>query len=138
VIVATAVMCLAINIFHEARGETIPGQYAVALVTMNRAKKDPEQVCEVVFKRKQFSWTIGSYKKVKQGYSLSPHLTPKDVAAWRTAVIIARTTLSGRMLDFTHKANHYHADYVRPPWAASMRQVAKIGGHIFYVSSTQS
>ena len=29
-------MCLARNIYHEARGEPITGQYAVAEVTMNR------------------------------------------------------------------------------------------------------
>ena len=54
-LISTAALCLALNVFHEARGEFIPGQYAVALVTLNRAEHDPAKVCDVVFKRHQFS-----------------------------------------------------------------------------------
>ncbi len=29
-------------------------------------------------------------------------------------------------------ATHYHATYVHPAWARSMKRVARIGDHIFY------
>jgi spore germination cell wall hydrolase CwlJ-like protein len=29
-------------------------------------------------------------------------------------------------------ATHYHATYVNPPWAKTMKRVGKIGMHIFY------
>ena len=32
--------CLALNVYHEARGESRSGQYAVATVTMNRVQSD--------------------------------------------------------------------------------------------------
>ena len=42
--------CLAENIYHEARGEPLAGQYAVAEVTMNRvrSREFPNSVCAVV------------------------------------------------------------------------------------------
>ena len=44
------VQCLARNIYFEARGESIEGQEAVALVTLNRVMDEnyPDTVCEVV------------------------------------------------------------------------------------------
>ena len=32
-------------------------------------------------------------------------------------------------------ATHYHADYVKPKWSNSLRQIIKIGRHIFYADS---
>ena len=51
--------CLARNIYYEARGEPLAGQYAVAEVTMNRKASPfyPKTVCEVVYQREAFSWT---------------------------------------------------------------------------------
>ena len=42
--------CLALNIYHEARGESIEGQIAVSQVVMERVKspKYPNTICEVV------------------------------------------------------------------------------------------
>lgn len=42
--IETAVLCLALNVFHEARGEPETGQWAVAQVTINRARHDPARV----------------------------------------------------------------------------------------------
>lgn len=131
-IIATAAMCLAINAYHEARGEPVMGRYAVALVALNRAKQDHETVCREVFRPKQFSWTTG-VKKVPGGWYIPAHLHPKEADAWRDAKIIAKTTLNGRMPDFTRGATHYHATYVRPYWAASMIKVRTIGLHRFYI-----
>lgn len=131
-IIATAAACLALNLYHESRGEPVMGRYAVALVTMNRAKQDHETVCREVFKPKQFSWTSGVIK-VPGGWYIPSHMRPKEPDAWRDAKIIAKTTLAGRMPDFTKGATHYHATYVRPRWAASMINVRTIGLHRFYV-----
>ncbi len=46
---------LAATVYHEARGEPIEGQIAVAHVIMNRALKRGLTVQEVVLQRKQFS-----------------------------------------------------------------------------------
>ena len=131
-IIATALMCLSLNLYHEARGEPILGRYAVALVTLNRAKQDHETVCREVFKHKQFSWATG-VRKVPGGWHIPAHLHPKEADAWWYAKVIAKTTLAGRMPDFTGGSTHYHATYVRPYWASAMVEVRTIGLHRFYV-----
>jgi spore germination cell wall hydrolase CwlJ-like protein len=63
--------CLALNIYYEARGESLHGQEAVAYVTTARAKENLREfggpsICGVVFHRNvredgkliaEFSWT---------------------------------------------------------------------------------
>ncbi len=55
----TGINCLAMNIYHEARGESVEGQRAVGLVTLHRvlARSYPDDICSVVYQPKQFSWT---------------------------------------------------------------------------------
>jgi len=50
-------LCLAMNVYFEARGEPDSGQQAVAHVTLNRARENADSVCSEVYKRNQFSWT---------------------------------------------------------------------------------
>lgn len=123
----SALVCLAANVYFEARAENIAGQYAVALVTMNRANHNKRQVCGVVLKPSQFSWTA---ERVT-GKSLTPASIPSG-PAWDTAKIIAKTVLAGKMRDFTWGATHFHNKTVRPQWKYRMRLTKVIGGHYFY------
>lgn len=134
-VVNTALMCMALTIFHEARGEPIMGQYAVAMVTLNRANNDKSRVCKEVFKPKQFSWTTTGAAKVAQGWKVA---TPKEDYAWWLAQRIAKQALSGKMPDFTSGATYYHARSVRPAWAGKMIQTKRLGNHLFYVANAQS
>ena len=127
-ILTTAALCLALNIYHEARGEFIPGQYAVALVTMNRAGHDARNVCKVVTAKKQFSWTN---KLVKKG-ALQPKGLPQDEDRWKTAQTIANIVLSGKVTDFTEGAKYYHRYSVHPIWRHAFEQTKVLGRHIFY------
>ena len=60
--IETALLCLALNVYFEARSEPIAGKIAVAEVTLNRvASQDyPNTICEVVLQENQngcsFSW----------------------------------------------------------------------------------
>ena len=44
------VMCLALNVYHEAKNQDVNGMFAVADVVMNRVEdhRYPNSVCEVV------------------------------------------------------------------------------------------
>jgi len=53
-ILKSALMCLALTVHFESRGEPIKGQYAVAEVVMNRAEKRNLTVCQVVKQKGQF------------------------------------------------------------------------------------
>ena len=120
-----AAVCLALNVYFEARSEPIIAQFAVAQVTMNRVKSDlyPDNVCDVVWDTRQFSWTHDG-KSDK----------PKEKDAWERAQWVAKVTMqSKRRIDVvTWDTVHYHADYVKPYWITSCVRITQIGRHIFY------
>jgi len=118
-LVASMVACLALNIYHEARGESIQGMQAVALVTRNRMRVTGDNACEVVHSPKQFSWTI--YK-----------LKATDPKPYKLAEKIAIDVLSGKVSDFTKGATFYHTIDVRPHWARKFIYRTTIGRHNFY------
>jgi spore germination cell wall hydrolase CwlJ-like protein len=130
-ILETAILCLALNIYHEARGELIPGQYAVANVTMNRAGSK-ERVCSTVTEPKQFSWTNKLVTRQGGQHVLKREGYPKDEVAWDRAQRIAKVVLKRPDLDFTNGATFYHANYVAPTWRLSVERTKRMGSHIFY------
>lgn len=123
-----AALCLAANIYHEARSEPIIGQYAVALVTMNRAGGDPDRVCNVVLARKQFSWTA----RLVKGRKVLRGGLPREKDAWALAQAVASVTLSGGMVDITKGSTFYHEARIRPSWAGAYVKVRQVGHHVFY------
>lgn len=118
------VSCLALNVYHEARGEPFEGQLAVAQVTINRRDHSwfPNSICKVVYQNKQFSWT-----HVKRDH------TPKDIYAWEVANAVAVIAMfDPAASDVTDGALFYHADWVEPSWKDDLQYVTAIGSHIFY------
>lgn len=145
-------ICLAENIYHEARGQSLEGQVAVAMVTLNRVKSSafPNTICEVVKQGPLIeSWktrqdpTLAEHQRVYHPrrhycqfswYCDGKHDRPAEVTSWcvSQAIAILITSKNGKIHDLTHGATHYHANYVRPNWADKDRVVAIIGDHIFY------
>lgn len=135
----TTLLCLALNIYHESRGEPIKGQIAVAQVTLNRVnhRNYPNGVCEVVTQRKQFSWTNDKLKPVRMGgkligYRLKPNAIPKEDKAWQRSVSVAKFVMSGESRDLVRGATFYHTKQVNPYWNKDKRLVASLGNHLFY------
>jgi len=122
--------CLASGIYFEARGETVRGQAAVAQVILNRVKNPtyPNSICGVVYQNKswknrcQFSFACdGIRDRVNSSKS------------WKTAVAVAGKSTLGKLWSKTvGSATHYHATYVNPRWARSMKRMGRIGKHVFY------
>ena len=126
-----AVMCLALNVYHEAGNEPITGQYAVAFVTINRVKEINGDVCTEVFKDIQFSWT--KHALDKRGVLFASYRPKKNNPAWTRAQLVAKTVLGSEVTDFTLGSKWYHADYIQKPiWAYNLTKVAQYGHHIFY------
>jgi spore germination cell wall hydrolase CwlJ-like protein len=109
------------NIYHEARGEGVEGMQAVALVTLNRAKQQDKTVCEVVYQRKQFSWTNTAKGRNKP-------ITGNINVAYN----VASAAMSDRLIDITSGATHYHTKRVKPVWRRALDEVVVINNHIFY------
>lgn len=121
--------CLADNIYHEAKGESLRGKQAVAQITLNRTKSDgfPSDICNVVYERSytkkkrlcQFSWTCQHNMQVIQ----DEH--------YEDSINIAYAVLNNDVRnEKLNNALYFHADYVNPKW--KKKRITKIGKHIFY------
>jgi spore germination cell wall hydrolase CwlJ-like protein len=129
---ADDVVCLAENIYFEARGEPLAGQYAVAEVTLNRtrARNFPHTICQVVHERR---WDpnrrryVADFSWVELGEQ-----SPEDGRAWRQALVVASAAYDDVHAPIVPGALFYHATNVRPGWARGRTRVATIGNHIFY------
>lgn len=115
-----SVMCLAKNIYYEARGEPKAGKLAVAKVTLNRvaSPKFPETVCGVIYQKHQFSWTKNHKRKIV------------DNSAWRESLELARHAIDTKLTYLNLPALYFHNASVSPKWGK--KRVAKIGSHYFY------
>ena len=122
--------CLARAVYFESRSESDLGQLAVAKVILNRVKSPdyPKSICGVVYQ--------GSGTRNSCQFSFACDGLPDDVnnaGAWEHAKAIAQRAIAGDpAVAMMGSATNYHADYVQPRWAKSMRRLARIGHHIFY------
>lgn len=143
--------CMALNIYHEAKNQSITGQIAVGLVVINRVKdgRFPNTICDVIMQgpireswktrqNKDLDDSERKYYPVRNRCQFSWYCdgkddTPKEITAWEIATHIAEKLLFSRsyagMLD---GATHYHADYVKPAWRLDMTRVSTVDDHIFY------
>lgn len=119
--------CLAQVLYHEARGESLQGQVAVAEVVLNRVDDPafPNTVCGVVHQGNsrgcQFSWTCDG--------------RPDRIAnaeAYGEVAKVARAMLDGVPRALTDGATYFHTPSVRPAWARRFTRTVALGNHIFY------
>ncbi len=122
--------CLAAGIYFEARGEPIKGQAAVGQVILNRVRNPtyPGTICGVVYQndhwrnRCQFSFACDGIRD-----------RVKSPGHWDMAEDVALAVTAGKIwIPEVGSSTHYHANYVRPNWARTMKRMNRIGRHIFY------
>jgi N-acetylmuramoyl-L-alanine amidase len=121
---AADVRVMALNMYHEARGEGRLGMLAVGWVVLNRMadKAYPDTVAAVVYQGCQFSWVCDRRSD-----------RPRDGSSWRRALQLAAELLERPAADPTRGAMWYHADWVRKPgFGPRVARVARIGRHVFY------
>jgi len=126
---AQEIGCLALTIYHEARGESERGKLAVGHVVMNRAHSllFPTSVCDVVRQggqqhhRCQFSWWCDGNSD-----------RPKDRSALQESLWLAERIYYGCTRDPTAGALWYHSTTVTPSWSKSFGPGKRIDRHVFY------
>jgi hypothetical protein len=128
-------LCLTQAIYHEARGESVAGQWAVANVIINRANSHrfPTTLCGVVYQnadqgyhRCQFTFACDGRPEVGT-----------ERAAWtraqQMAAVAYKEFKSGQTPGvLPNSAMYYHTTAVAPSWSNDYRRVAVIGSHEFY------
>lgn len=140
-------LCLALALYHEARGEPLEGQMAVGLTILNRvaSKAYPSTICGVVFQnferlnKCQFSFTCDNrantpgnpavFARMLQVSdqiitSLQPSVRPGGFSS-ATASVPAQYVF----------ATHYHRHDVYPSWSKKLQFIARIGDHNFFKSN---
>ena len=133
--------CLAKNIYFEARNEPFAGQFAVALVTLNRVHDTafPNTICEVVYQgihhadgfpkrdRCQFSWYCdGNSDEVRNQRAWEVVQKTANLA------MLQYSSIKAEGLDYTEGARFYHTFEISPRWSKVYPKVGRIGDHIFY------
>jgi spore germination cell wall hydrolase CwlJ-like protein len=113
-----AALCLAGNMYFEARGEPVDGQILVAEVTMNIAGTEAD-ICATVFEDGEFSWTNDK------------DLAIKEPEAFVQSVILAYEILEEGCILCT-SATNFHTRDVEPYWAKHMTLIGAYGNHVFY------
>jgi len=128
------VLCLAENIYFEARSESTAGRIAVALVTLNRVDhpKFPDTVCGVVKQTKYYpSGRIDLHSCQFSWYCDGKSDEPTE-ACWDDILLMASIMLGWDSTDVTDGALWYHSKKVKPDWADHYVQTVSIDNHIFY------
>lgn len=135
--------CMALGLYHEARGEPVIGQYAVGATILNRvrSKAYPKTICGVVFQNKhkkhrcQFSFAC-------DGISDTPQNTKSFLAMKRLAKTILEQGISreakflGQYFQSTvDDMTHYHRHDVSPVWSKKLKQISSLGAHVFFKST---
>ncbi len=115
-------VCLALAIYHEARGEPYAGRQAVGFVVLNRVAESGQTPCATIWADggRQFQWTRRPMAA----------LTPTDQPAWEDAQAIALSLMENDAgPDPTHGATFFHNPRIghRLPGI----KVTAIGRHVF-------
>ena len=130
--IAEGILCVALNVYFEARSEEFLGKVAVGSVVMNRVESPifPDNACDVVYQaeylgqwpkrhRCQFSWFCDGLADI-----------PRETKEWAEAVTIATWVHGIGLPDITGGALWYHSNDVSPKWATT--DYLQIGSHKFY------
>lgn len=127
--------CLSEALYHEARGETVRGLFAVGEVILNRVDSSayPDSACGVINQGTgrrfacQFTYTCdGRSDQIN------------EMAAYTRIGKVARLLLDGAPRALTDGATHYHTRAVNPSWARRYPRTATIGSHHFYRQPTRT
>lgn len=130
-----ALMCLALNVYFEARNQSLEGQLAVAQVVVNRTIDDryPDTPCKVIYDARTYSSGFPKRHQCQfSWYCDGKSDKPTDKAAFERAMQITIYLMKSNVSDITNGATHYHTRHILPSWAKGQEPTAKIGDHVFY------
>jgi len=127
----TAMMCMALAIYFEARSETLVAQHMVAEVIMNRvaSPKYPSEVCAVI----QQDLGPNDHDCQFSFYCDGVPETIDDVVAFEKALWAGIDVITGaheRVLPTN--TMWYHTKAVAPSWSGNLVHVSMSEAHHFY------
>lgn len=130
--ISSALLCLSLAIFHEARSESIEDQIGVAAVVINRSKEeDSKGVCDEVYKPSAFSWTSQKSKRKVSEKSIKNELERK---AFLQAKQIAHLYLQGKLKNPIGSRLYFNSRKLGKRYKTSNKPIilSSSSNHIFY------
>lgn len=123
------------TLYGEARGESLLGKVAVAMVVTNRL-------------RRPGWWTRNRGDGIPDDTVRAACLDPYQFSCWlpedpnrrklesfagdAVCETVAALAIEGLLTDPTKGATHYHAHFAAPPWAKGLQPCLTTAGHRFY------
>jgi len=141
-----SIECMALNIYHESRNQTLGGRLAVGYVTLNRVEsnKYPDTICGVVKQAKINKWFLERHNKKVPArnkcqfswYCDGKSDQPLESNAWEEAYLLAIHVINmyDVISDPTKGSIMYHSAKVNPYWTDAYKYQVTIDDHIFYGS----
>ena len=129
-------LCLAQNLFYEARGTDFHEMVNISNIVLNRSKdgRYPTEPCKVVFEAQQFSWTSDHRNNINKINALI-RKDQQEYTAWLMAKQVATLALSHKLRDTTGGAIAYNAVYIKKPVSSFWRSTIttlKTPYHVYY------
>lgn len=138
------VLCLALNIYNEARGSSVQDQIASSYTVFNRMNDDeyplfyPQEkksICNVIFDRYQYCWTNPETIKI-----------PQERKAWQDAQYLAYklyTQPIHKELSKMFEIKHYVVQSMvnqsnKPKWINNRKFTIDIGAHSYMLLKNPS
>lgn len=119
-------ICASLNVYHEARGSSIPNRIGVAWVVKNRMNIKKQSACDIVYARNaprgqaQFSWTTRKHSK------------QLEKSSWLEAQEISfKVLFSSTSVDPTKGSTHFHELRIQPVWSNNSTHKIILGSHVF-------
>jgi len=118
------ILCLALNVYHEARGASQEEQMMVAKVTINRANLNrwPPNICSVVYQTTNVNGrTVAQFSWVTR----TGDVVPGEHDAWLLAQRVAYLAyIDADIYDRTYGATYFYSRQIgRPEWARRMEVI---------------
>ena len=118
------IYCLAMAIYHEARGEPSKGKHAVANVVFNRSQLTNKSVCATISVPYQFSWNNKNVP-MPTGDQLNDVIPLSEE--------MYRRYRSGTLQDITNGSTHFaHKKSKKKKWMKKYKRVLIVNNHVFY------
>ncbi len=131
-------ICLAKNIYYEARNQPVAAMVAVSQVVLNRVKdpRYPDTICGVIYQGKYWKKHIVRNKCQFSWFCDGKSDNPKNKEWWDASKHVAKYVINPDkpIFDLTGGAQYYHYSKMKkfPKWVHIKRKTVQIGDHIFY------
>ncbi len=136
VLVVSAQLCMAINLYKECRGASDKECQLINRVVINRMHDTGQSACDVIFEKNQFSWTRQTPKKLNfTSYSqmINYYKLKDSVQLVRAFYNVNKSQEDASFQNISQAMTHYYDKSIeRPRWARDMQVAFQTKNFIFF------